>query len=134
MDAKEYFNTVVVPNYRDACQHPNDFRLVSNAITCMNTVAEFVALEQLGYPLHLPRSTLETKANAIRKANPPLCDLKYWVETLKHVRKLTNAKTSSHEVTASSTSISLSDPSSWQHLNDLIETAFAQLKTFKELT
>jgi hypothetical protein len=48
MDAKQYFDTVVVPNYWDASQHPNNFRLVSNSITCMNTVAEFVALERLG--------------------------------------------------------------------------------------
>jgi hypothetical protein len=46
----------------------------------MNTVAEFVALEQLGYPPRLTRSDLETKANEIRKANPPLCDLKYWLQ------------------------------------------------------
>jgi hypothetical protein len=134
MNAKQYFDTVVVPNYLDARQDPNNFRLVSNAITCMNTIAEFVALEQLGYPFQLTRSSIEMKANEIRKANPPLCDLKYWVETLKHVRKLTNTKTSSHDVTHSSTSISLSAPSSWQHLNDLTEKAFVKMKTFKELT
>ena len=109
------------------------FDFVCNAITCMNTVAEFVALAQLGYSQHLTRSDLAMKADEIRKANPPLEDLKYWVETLKHVRKLTDAKTSGHEITASSTSVSLSDPSSWRHLTDLIEAAFAKMKTFKEL-
>lgn len=48
MNAKEFFDEVVVPNYSDARQTPNNFRFVSNAISCMNTVAEFVALEQLG--------------------------------------------------------------------------------------
>ncbi|MGZ4883047.1 MAG: hypothetical protein ACXV2A_04050 [Halobacteriota archaeon] len=133
MNAKEFFDEVVAPNYLDAHQHPNNFKLVCNAITCMNTVAEFVALERLGYPTVLTRSDLETKANEIRKNNPPLCDLKYWVDTLKHVRKLTNAKTDTHEVTRSSTSILVSDPSSWQHLNDLIEEAHVKMATFKEL-
>jgi hypothetical protein len=133
MDAKQFFDEVVVPNYCDAHQSPSNFRFVSNAITCMNTVAEFVALEQLGYPPTLKRSDLDKKANEIRKANPPLCDLQFWVETLKHVRKLTDAKSSNHQVTASSTSVELSNPSSWQHLIDLIEKAFAKMKTFNEL-
>ena len=133
MDAKQFFNEVVAPNYSDAHQDPGNFRFVSNAITCMNTVAEFIALERLGYPPQLERSDLETAANKIRKANPPLCELKYWVETLKHVRKLTNAKGSSHQVTASSTSVSPSNPSTWQHLSDLMERAFTKMKTFKEL-
>ena len=133
MNAKEFFDEVVALNYSDAHRNPSNFRFVSNAITCMNTVAEFVALEQLGYPPTLKRSALQMKADEIRKANPPLCDLKYWVETLKHVRKLTNAKGSSHQVTASSTAVSPSDPATWHHLSDLMEGAFEKMKTFKEL-
>jgi hypothetical protein len=132
MDAKEFFDLVVVPNYLDAHQHPDNLRFVCNAITCMNTVAEFVALERLGYPDQLKRESLQNKANEIREGNPPLDDLKFWVETLKHVRKLTNAKDSDHSITASSTAITVSEPSSWLHLVDVLDKAFATIKTFPE--
>jgi hypothetical protein len=133
MDAQDFFDQVVQPNYADAIGHPDDFGLVWNAIVCMNTVAEFVALHQLGYPENLTRSDLAKKAKQIRDSNPPLDALKFEVETLKHVRKLTDAKNNDHAVTASSTGHSLSDPASWRPLGDLLRRAFETFKTFPEL-
>jgi hypothetical protein len=38
MDAREFFKTVVIPNYTEFSQHPNDIRLFWNAVISMNTV------------------------------------------------------------------------------------------------
>ena len=41
---------VVKPNYDEFVRSPNDTRLLWNALVSMNTVAEYLALERLGYP------------------------------------------------------------------------------------
>jgi hypothetical protein len=49
MDARDYFEQIVKPNYYEAKDNPNDLRSVWNAILTMNTVAESIALERLDY-------------------------------------------------------------------------------------
>ena len=39
MDARDYFEQIVKPNYYEAKDNPNDLRSVWNAILTMNTVA-----------------------------------------------------------------------------------------------
>jgi len=46
MDASEFFNTVVKPNYDDFTKM-DDYRSLWNAIVSMNTVPEYMAFEQL---------------------------------------------------------------------------------------
>jgi len=41
VDAREFFNTVVKPNYAEFSRHPTDIRLLWNALISMNTVAEY---------------------------------------------------------------------------------------------
>src|SRR5215471_14712023 len=88
MDAKEFFDRIVTPNYRDAVNNPRDLRLTYNAVITMNTAAEFLALHQLGYPEKLTAEALDKKANAIRDQHELLKQLKYHAEKMKHVRKL----------------------------------------------
>ena len=66
-----------------------DLRALWNAVLSMNTLAEFVALHRLGYPL-LTRKELDEKAKTIREEVTILETLKQCAETLKHVRKLNN--------------------------------------------
>jgi hypothetical protein len=52
MDASEFFNTVVKRNYEEwtgFTGNQDDFRLLWNAIVSMNTVPEYLALDELGY-------------------------------------------------------------------------------------
>jgi hypothetical protein len=57
---KEFFDQIVAPNYLD------DLRLTYNAITSMNTAAEFLALHQLGYPTSSRASPVRLAASAER--------------------------------------------------------------------
>jgi hypothetical protein len=49
MDARELFQEVVSPNYREFIESQNDIRLLWNALVSMNSVAEYLALERLNY-------------------------------------------------------------------------------------
>jgi hypothetical protein len=84
MDAREFFNTVVKRNYQEFTLNPDDFRSLWNAIVSMNTVAEYLALEQLQYA-QVPREKLDTTAKQIRDKDQSLIDLKSCAEALKHV-------------------------------------------------
>jgi hypothetical protein len=64
MNAAEFFRTIVKANYDEFLRNPQDLRLLWNAVVSMNTVAEYVALERLGYE-ELSRVGLGTKANQI---------------------------------------------------------------------
>ena len=64
MDAREYFNYVVVPRYNEFVQSPNDFRLLENTLYSMDTVAERLGLHQLGYA-QVSREALYRKAKEI---------------------------------------------------------------------
>ena len=48
MDTSEFFNMVVKRNYQEFTSNPDDFRLLWNAIISMNSVPEYMALDQHG--------------------------------------------------------------------------------------
>jgi hypothetical protein len=98
MDATEFFCQIIEPNYAEATRAPDDLRLLVNAIISMNTVAEFLALKRNQYG-QMTRKELTGKANELRKQFPCLEDLKLCAETLKHVRKLNNAKSADFSLT-----------------------------------
>jgi hypothetical protein len=139
MDATEFFCQIIEPNYAEATRAPDDLRLLVNAIISMNTVAEFLALKRNQYG-QMTRKELTGKANELRKQFPCLEDLKLCAETLKHVRKLNNAKSADFSLTATSTSISPTRTSTWTittvsntyHLRTIVDVAFQTIKTFPE--
>jgi hypothetical protein len=115
MDAKEFFSLVVVENYKEAIADPANLRKLWNAAVSMNTVAEYLALHRAGYPT-LERWEVDEKAKAVRSQYPNLKAIKSYADRLKHVRKH-----EAQQVTASSTSISPQDPTSFVELKDLVE-------------
>jgi hypothetical protein len=141
MDATEFFQKIITPNYEDTVRAPDDLRLLLNAIISINTVAEFVALDRLRYE-KITQQELAKRANDIRRQFPSLEDLKFCAETLKHVRKLYGNMTSDFSVTPSSTSISPSQPSTWiietthktYYLKAIANEAFRTIKTFPEFS
>ena len=84
-----FFRSVVRPNYEESQKNPRSFRSLWNALVSMNTVAEFVALERVEYR-EISGNKLMESANILR--DQKLDDLKYCVETLKHVRKIDDRK------------------------------------------
>jgi hypothetical protein len=131
MEANEFFETIVVPNYKETKHASNDLRLIYNAILSMNTAAEYVALERLKYG-ELIKKQISDEAYKIRAAFSTLADLNDCAVTLKHVRK--------HDfkdgaLTATSTNFSPSQPSSWTidfdgrtlNLVEVLDSAFATL-------
>jgi hypothetical protein len=136
MDAAEYFRTVVKPNYEQFIATPNDLRLLWNAVVSMNTIAEYVALDQLEYAA-VPRHTLDNAAAAIRARNPILSDLKYCAETFKHVRKMSRDGLAPMSLVATSTAVSSGDQTTWQigphDLVTVLRQAFSTIKVFPEL-
>ncbi len=109
MDAREYFQIVVQPNYCAFDQAQNNIRLVWNAIISMNTVPEYVALDQRKYPRELDRDVLDTEALKICE-DLGLTELRYCANTLKHVRKIPSGHSTA---SASSTSIEPIDQATW---------------------
>jgi hypothetical protein len=87
MDTSEFFNTVVKRNYQQFTSNPDDFRLLWNAIISMNSVPEYMALDQHGYA-EVSREALAVTANQIRNTDQSLKDVKFCAEALKHVRKI----------------------------------------------
>src|SRR5262245_11928909 len=113
MDTSEFFNTVVKRNYEEFTNNPNDFRSLWNAIVSMNTVAEYMALEQLQYA-QVPREKLDATAKQIRDKDQSLIDLKSCAAALKRVRKTTRSnKQGSFTVTVPSTIASPMDITTW---------------------
>jgi integrase len=51
MDAPEYFQNVVVPDYNAFVASPTEYRLLEAIISSMDKVPERLALHQLGYAL-----------------------------------------------------------------------------------
>ena len=49
MDAREFFQDVVHRNYFEFFDHPDDISLLWNAVVSLNSVAEYLALEQLNH-------------------------------------------------------------------------------------
>jgi hypothetical protein len=112
MDASEFFDTVVKRNYDDFTK-TDDYRSLWNAIVSMNTVPEYMALEQFQYA-RVPRTPLDVAAKQIRDKDQSLIDLKTCAEALKHVRKTTYSnKQGSFEITITSTIASPVDKATW---------------------
>jgi hypothetical protein len=128
MDAREFFDEIVIPNYRDALQNRNNLRLIFNAVVSMNTAAEFIALEQLGYPVHIKEAKLTKKANAIRHKHRALKNLMDHAVTLKHVRRLRDVD-EKNSVTSSSTAFASTSPATWEHLYRVLDEAMSVLRT-----
>jgi hypothetical protein len=136
MNAAEFFQDVVKPNYEVFIKNPSDFRSLWNALVSMNTVAEFVALEQLAYD-PISRGTLTQTAEQLRDQN--LADLKFCAEALKHVRKIDSQPKLDPKFTTvgTSTGILSNDRASWTigsfDLVDVLQRASTTLATFPEL-
>jgi hypothetical protein len=144
MDASEFFNTVVKRNYQEwtgFAGNPDDFRLLWNAIISMNTVPEYMALDQHRYA-PVSREVLDDTAKQIRGKDQSLIDLKFCAEALKHVRKIprkqkqgsvTHMSTSTNPVTVTSTNVSSIDRATWtidgHDLVDVAQRAFNALST-----
>jgi len=139
MDAALFFTEIVKPNYKEFLDNQSELRRLWNAVVSMNTVAEYVALDRLGYE-PVVREELDREAKKIREANQALLDLKVCAETLNHVRKLDG--NASREITsiASSTGLLPDQPATWviEHglqryiLSDVLRRAFDALSRFPE--
>jgi hypothetical protein len=132
MDARDYYDTVVVPNYNEFVGSLNDFRLLENAIISMNTVAEYLGLQRRGYPPDVSRNERRREAQTIRNDFSDLVDLQVCADTIKHVRI-----NQSDGLTLSSTGIDPHDQATWningKHLPSVAHKAFAALKGVAEL-
>ena len=56
MDSRDFFQDVAARNYYEFFQRHDDKRLLCNAVVSMNSVAEWLALDRLGYPPKGPRT------------------------------------------------------------------------------
>ena len=128
MDAREYFQRIVVPDYAHFQQSPSDIRLLFNALVSMNTVPEFLALHRLGYALDISREELDEEVETIR-VDLCLTALQFCTNMFKHVRLIPRR---SSEFIASSTAVSPNDQGTWTVLGDdlveVVHKAFATLK------
>ena len=134
MDAREFFQLIVQPNYYEFCGAQNNIRLLWNAIVSMNTMPEYLAFDRLRYPLEIGRNVLGAEAQEIRK-ELGLTELQYCANTFKHVRKITRGQVTA---SASSTGIEPNDQATWVlDGHDLVQVAhdsFAKLsKAFQKL-
>ena len=134
MDARQFFQDVVRRNYFEFFDHPDDIRLLWNAVVSMNSVAEFLALHQLNYA-EVSLDQLNQTAKQIREQHRFL-DLKFCAETLKHVRKIKDQRGGAFTSVASSTGIT-SDRTTWMirqfDVVDVLRNAFAKLDQLPQL-
>jgi hypothetical protein len=49
MNAQEFFRDIVSPNYYEFLSYPNDIRRLWNAVLSMDSVAKYLALEELDH-------------------------------------------------------------------------------------
>ena len=123
MDAREYFQRIVVPDYAHFQQSPSDIRLLFNALVSMNTVPEFLALHRLGYAVDISREELDEEVETIR-VDLCLTALQFCTNMFKHVRLI--------QFIASFTAVSPNDQGTWTVLGDdlveVVHKAFATLK------
>ena len=138
MTAAEFFHDIAKGNYQQFASDPGSRRLLWNAIVSMNTVAEYVALDRLGYG-QVSRKTLDGASNQLRDSIPILSDLKYCAETFKHVRKIKDHPSLATPFTtiATSTGVSDYDLTTWKidqyDLVQVLGKAFATLCDLPEL-
>jgi hypothetical protein len=71
MDARDFFATVVTENYNEAKADPANFRKLWNALVSMNSVADYLALNQLAYG-SVGRRGIDAVAAKIRMKYPDL--------------------------------------------------------------
>ena len=86
MDTKEFVRDVALKLYQSCKDDPADFSKLFSAVNTMNTVAEQVALERLGYG-NVTRQEIDAKSNDVRQQFPELQSIKQCSEALKHVRR-----------------------------------------------
>jgi hypothetical protein len=127
MDAKEFFQIIVIENYKEVIADPTNFRKRWNAAVSMNTVPEYLALDRAGYSA-LTSGEVDKKVEAVRNEIPGLPELKSYADRLKHVRKHERG-----EVTGSSTSMLPQDPSTWADLSDLVDRTYTTFSNMPEL-
>jgi hypothetical protein len=136
MDAAEFFRDIVKSNHDEFTNNTGDLRLLWNAIVSMNTVVEYVALDQLGYG-QVSCATFGNEARKIRVNSPILLGLKYCAETFKHVRKIKDQKGGGFSTIATSTGVSSEDQTTRRFAShdpgQLLVQAFAALSAFPEL-
>jgi hypothetical protein len=135
MDAREFFQNVARRNYFEFFEPGDDIRLLWNAVVSMNSVAEYLALDQLNYA-QISRNQLERTANQIRKHHH-LLDLKFCAETFKHIRKIKDQRGgASFTLTGTSTNIT-SDRATWMinqfDVVEVLQKAFAKLDQLSQL-
>jgi hypothetical protein len=131
MDTSEFFNTVVKRNYQEFTSNLDDFRLLWNAIISMNSVPEYMALDQHGYA-PVSRDALAQTANQIRNNDQSLIDVKFCAEALKHVRKIPpKSPQGAVTVTVTSTIVSPINRTTWtigpHDLTDVAHQGFRAL-------
>ena len=130
MNAREFFEGVVKPNYDEFVQSQNDIRLLWNVVVSMNTVPEFLVLHRHKYD-PLPREVLDAEAAKIRYELDGFADLQFCANTLKHVRKI-KGRGAKFELEASSTGLLPDDQSKWSvatyDLVEVVHKAFATLQ------
>jgi hypothetical protein len=123
MDAREHFQSVVVPSYTQF-KRQGDFYSLQNAILSMNTMPEHLGLDRRKYPPIASRNQRRLWGQAIREDND-LTDLQSCADVLKHVRSNTD------HGTLSSTGIDPNNPTTWKIGDyDLVQVAhdgFAKL-------
>ncbi len=138
MTAAEFFHDIVKCNYLQFMSNTRNRRLLWNAVVSMNTEAEYVALDRLGYS-QVSRQMLDQASNQVRDSNSILSDLKYFAETFKHVRKIKDHPNlaAPFKTIATSTGISDHDLTTCkidQHdLPEVLEKAFVTLSGLSEL-
>jgi len=130
IDATEFFNDEFTLN-------SDSRRLLWKAIISMNTVAEYVALDRLGYG-QVSRDALSKAAEQIREKSPVLNDLKCCAETFKHVRKIKDHRRLGSGFSTIATSAGVSEePATWKigqyDLVDVLSRAVAALSSLSEL-
>jgi hypothetical protein len=132
MDAKAFFQEVVLKNYQESKADQASFQKLWNAVVSMNTVPEYVALDRLRYA-SLLRKEIDQKSDEVRQQYASLKSLNEGAITLKHVRRHISGK-----LVESSSGIKLTDPTTWR-LNDgttlhsLLDQAFADLSASPDL-
>jgi hypothetical protein len=135
MDANEFFNRIVRPNYDAVDRNRDEFRSVWNAAVSLNTIAEYLALHRSRY-VAMTEVELNKAANTIRNDIPQLGKLNNEVIALKHVRSLRGVKKQDLSISSilSSTAYLPDEPVTWEKLKQTTEDAFAivsQLDEFK---
>ena len=93
MNAREYFQSTVMPSYT-RFQRQGDFNSLQNAIRSMDSAAEYLALDRLK-SAQVSRKALNQETRNIRGKFSSLRDVHSYSNTLKHVRSITDYRVAS---------------------------------------